>query len=245
MKNYKWLFSLIPAALFMACVSPSTEQKQVEEKIVYTGEAVTHEFPALPYDYDALEPYIDATTMELHYSRHHRAYYSNFINAVKDTEIENASMEFIFNNISKFSTIVRNNGGGYYNHTMFWEIMAPGGQGEPSAELASAIEETFGSLETMKNEFNNAASTQFGSGWAWLIVKDNGKLAVMSTANQDNPLMDVVQTRGIPVIALDVWEHAYYLKYQNKRGDYIQSFWFIINWDEVNQRYEQAIKSLQ
>ncbi|WP_132434708.1 superoxide dismutase [Natronoflexus pectinivorans] len=236
---------LLLALIFAACATPAAESNEKEkEKPLkeYTGEPVEHVFPDLPYAFDALEPYIDAKTMEIHYDRHHRAYYNNFINAIKGTELENASLEFIFSQMSKLSATIRNNGGGLYNHNLFWEVMAPGGQGEPSEELKNAINRTFGTMDAFKEKFNNAALTQFGSGWSWLLVKEDGSLAVSGTANQDNPLMDTEKVRGTPILGLDVWEHAYYLKYQNRRGDYVQNFWNVVNWDEVNRRYSKAKK---
>ncbi len=202
-------------------------------------------FQDLPYDYDALEPYIDATTMEIHYSRHHRAYYNNFLNAVKGTEMEKMAIEDIFANISAYPQAVRNNGGGYYNHTLFWANMAPGTGQKPSGKLEKAIEKTFGSVDAFKEVFAKAGATRFGSGWAWLSLDHEGNLFVSSTPNQDNPLMDVAEQKGFPLLAMDVWEHAYYLKYQNKRADYIEAFWNVINWKEVENRYEKALKQLK
>ncbi|HAM11257.1 MAG: superoxide dismutase [Bacteroidetes bacterium GWE2_41_25] len=202
---------------------------------------VPAEFPALPYGYDALEPYIDARTMEIHYDRHHRAYYTNFVNAIKGTAIEKATVKEIFGSISKQSDAVRNNGGGYYNHVFFWNNMGKGST-TPSKELSDAINKTFGSFDKFKETFSTSAKTRFGSGWAWLYVTSDKKLAVGSTANQDNPLMDVSPVKGTPLLALDVWEHAYYLKYQNKRADYVDAFWNVVNWDEVNRRYKEAVK---
>ena len=198
-------------------------------------------FEELPYKFDALEPHIDAKTMEIHYTKHHRAYYDKFIAAVKGTEMENMDMEQIFARMSSFPTAVRNNGGGYFNHTLFWKVMSPDGGGEPTGELASAIEKAFGSFESMKNQFNDAAANRFGSGWAWLCVNKDKGLEICSTANQDNPLMDNAGCDGTPILGLDVWEHAYYLKYQNKRPDYIQAFWNVVNWEEVEKNYKQAI----
>lgn len=197
------------------------------------------ELPALPYANNALEPYIDAKTMEIHHDKHHGGYTNNLNNAIKGTEYEGKSIEEILKNISKLSTAVRNNGGGYYNHNLFWQILAPNAGGNPSGELAEAINKKFGSFEDFKKEFANAAATRFGSGWAWLCVS-GGELAVCSTPNQDNPLMDVAECQGTPILGLDVWEHAYYLKYQNKRPDYIEAFWNLVNWDEVAERYLAA-----
>jgi len=194
------------------------------------------ELPKLSYDYDALEPYIDARTMEIHHTKHHGGYTSKLNDAVKGTDLENKSIEDIFKEMSKHPAGVRNNGGGFYNHKLFWDIMSPNGGGEPSGDLAEAIKRDFGSFEKFKEQFNNAAATRFGSGWAWL-VKQNGKLVVASTPNQDNPLMDLAEVKGTPILGLDVWEHAYYLKYQNKRPEYIDAFWNVIDWDQVAKRF--------
>lgn len=211
---------------------------------VITSGSVTppaFEFPPLPYAYDALEPYIDARTMEIHYDKHHRAYFTNFINAVKGTPLETMSVTDIFASVSKQSDAVRNNSGGFYNHTIFWNNLGKGSAG-PSAELTAAINKTFGSLDKLKEGFNTAAKTRFGSGWAWLYLNSDKNLAIGSTPNQDNPLMDISPVKGTPLLTLDVWEHAYYLKYQNKRADYIDAFWNVVNWDEVNKRYQAALK---
>jgi superoxide dismutase, Fe-Mn family len=198
-----------------------------------------HKFPELPYEYNSLEPYIDAATMELHYSKHHNGYFNKFIAAVEDTELANTPLEEIFDNISEYPDAVRNNGGGYYNHNLFWENLTPS-QKEVPQVLKKAIEKDFGSLDSFKEQFAEAAKSHFGSGWAWLAVDEKGKLFVTTTPNQDNPLMDISGTRGIPLLALDVWEHAYYLKYQNKRGDYVDNFWNIVNWEAVSKRLEKA-----
>ncbi|OFY16571.1 MAG: superoxide dismutase [Bacteroidetes bacterium GWE2_42_24] len=199
----------------------------------------------LPYAYSALEPYIDAATMEIHYSRHHAAYTSNLNKAVEGQPWSSTPLFDLFMEIEKYPMAVRNNGGGYYNHLLFWQLMKPGGGGLPTGKLSKAIDETFGSFEKFQSEFNSNASSQFGSGWAWLSVNAEGKLFVSSTANQDNPLMSIAKNRGIPVLCIDVWEHAYYLKYQNKRTDYVKAFWSVINWDEVSRRYEEAIKAVR
>ncbi len=196
----------------------------------------------LPYAYNALEPYIDAQTMEIHHSRHHAAYVNNLNAAVKGTMAEKMSLEEIMANISKFDMKTRNNGGGHYNHDLFWSILAPNAGGTPSGDLAKAIDQTFGGFENMKTQLNTAASSRFGSGWAWLYVDGNGKLAIGSTPNQDNPLMDIAEIKGTPILGIDVWEHAYYLKYQNKRGDYLGAIWNVINWKEVERRYDEAVK---
>ena len=200
-----------------------------------------HEFPALPYAYDALEPYIDARTMEIHYDKHHRAYFNNFTAAIKGTDLENKSIEEIFGSMSKLSDAVRNNGGGFYNHVIFWENLGKGSSG-PSPELNAAINKAFGSFDNFRDQFSTAAKTRFGSGWAWLVLSPDGNLAIGSTPNQDNPLMDLSPFKGTPLLAIDVWEHAYYLKYQNRRPDYVEAFWSVVNWDEVNKRYSEAIK---
>lgn len=197
------------------------------------------ELPDLPYDKSALEPHIDAATMEVHHDKHHAGYTSKLNDAIKGTDLENKSIEDILKNVSQQSGAVRNNGGGYYNHNLFWTIMSPNGGGNPSGELAEAINSAFGSFDQFKEKFSGAAVGQFGSGWAWLIVKD-GKLEITSTPNQDNPLMDIAETKGTPILGLDVWEHAYYLKYQNKRPDYVNAFWNVVNWEEVSRRYKAA-----
>lgn len=196
------------------------------------------ELPKLDYDYKALEPYIDAQTMEIHHTKHHGGYTAKLNDAVKGTELEGKELEDIFNNISHYSAAVRNNGGGYYNHTLFWKILSPKGGGEPHGDLLEAINKSFGSFENFRNEFSNAAAGVFGSGWAWLI-KTNDGLKVTSTPNQDNPLMDLAAVKGKPVLGLDVWEHAYYLKYQNRRPEYISAFWNIVFWDEVAKRFSK------
>jgi len=197
------------------------------------------ELPSLPYAYDALEPHIDARTMEIHHSKHHAGYTSKLNAAIEGSDLEGKSIEDILSNISAHGAGVRNNGGGFYNHDLFWKVMGPNGGGTPSGDLGAAINRDFGSFEAFKDAFSNAAATQFGSGWAWLCV-DNGKLVVCSTPNQDNPLMDVVDCSGTPILGLDVWEHAYYLNYQNRRPDYINAFFNVINWDEVARRFAGA-----
>lgn len=197
------------------------------------------ELPALPYAYNALEPHFDAKTMEIHHSKHHQAYTTNLNNAIAGTALEGQDIVSICKNISAAPMPVRNNGGGYYNHNLFWTILSPTGGGAPTGELAAAIDAAFGSLDNLKTEFNQAATTRFGSGWAWLSVVD-GKLKVSSTPNQDNPLMDVADVKGTPIMGLDVWEHAYYLHYQNRRPDYINAFWNVINWDEVAKNFAKT-----
>lgn len=195
--------------------------------------------PPLGYAYNALEPYIDAQTMEIHYSKHHAAYTKNFNAAVIENNLKGKSITDIFSNVSKLPVSVRNNGGGYYNHNLYWEIMAPGAGGEPSNDLAKQITADFGSFAKFKEDLAKAAAGQFGSGWAWLIVKD-GKLQIVGSANQDNPLMDIAPVKGTPILGIDVWEHAYYLKYQNKRADYINAFWNVINWRKVEEKFALA-----
>ncbi|MBA3900133.1 MAG: superoxide dismutase [Bacteroidetes bacterium] len=201
----------------------------------------TFSLPELPYSQDALEPNIDAETMEIHHGKHHKAYVTNLNKAIEDEHIEASSIEEICKNVSKYSKAVRNNGGGHYNHSLFWKIMSPDGGGQPSGELMDAIKDNFGSFEDFKKQFEKEATTRFGSGWAWLTVS-NGKLKLGSTPNQDNPLMDVSDFRGTPILGLDVWEHAYYLKYQNKRPDYAAAFWNVVNWNEVEKRFNEAMR---
>ena len=196
----------------------------------------------LPYAYNALEPYIDAQTMEIHHSRHHAGYVNNLNAAVKGTEAENMTLEEILANTKKYDVKVRNNAGGVYNHNLFFQTLSPKGGGQPTGELASAIDTAFGSFSEMQSQLNSAGSTRFGSGWAWLYVTPDKKLAICSTPNQDNPLMDIAEYKGVPIFAIDVWEHAYYLKYQNKRPDYLNAIWNVVDWDAVSKRYQEAIK---
>ena len=200
---------------------------------------MAHSLPALPYAPEALEPHIDAQTMQIHHGKHHQAYVDNLNKALAGTDAEHKTLEELMANISAYPAAVRNNGGGHYNHTLFWTILGPNG-GSPSGDLSTAINEAFGSLDGLKEKMNNAGATRFGSGWAWLIVKD-GKLEVTSTANQDNPLMDVAEVKGTPILGIDVWEHAYYLKYQNRRPEYLGAVWNVINWAEVERRYKAAL----
>ena len=198
------------------------------------------ELPELPYAYNALEPNIDARTMEIHHTKHHNGYTTNLNNAIKDTDLDGKSIEDILTNLDMTNMAVRNNGGGFYNHSLFWEIMSPNGGGAPTGELASAIDAAFGSFDAFKEKFSAAAATRFGSGWAWLCVQKGGKLDICSTPNQDNPIMPGVGCGGQPILGLDVWEHAYYLNYQNRRPDYISSFYNVINWDKVAENYKAA-----
>jgi Fe-Mn family superoxide dismutase len=197
--------------------------------------------PSLPYAPDALEPYIDATTMQIHHGKHHQAYVDNLNKAIAGTPNENKSLEDLVKVAGSISPAVRNNGGGHWNHSFFWQILAPNAGGNPSGKLADAINSSFGSFDAFKEKFNNAGMTRFGSGWAWLISKD-GKLEITSTPNQDNPLMDVADVKGTPLLGVDVWEHAYYLKYQNKRAEYLGAFWNVVNWNKVTEHFSAAGK---
>jgi Fe-Mn family superoxide dismutase len=201
--------------------------------------------PALPYEYNALEPHIDAMTMQIHHDKHHAAYVTNLNKAIAENNLGNSILEplaldNLIKNISKYPVAIRNNGGGHWNHSFFWKSMKANGGGQPTGKLADAINSTFTSLDNLKTKFNEAGSKRFGSGWAWLYITKDGKLDIGSTPNQDNPLMDISDIKGTPVLALDVWEHAYYLKYQNKRADYITTWWNLVNWDQANQNFEAA-----
>jgi Fe-Mn family superoxide dismutase len=193
----------------------------------------------LPYAHDSLEPHIDTLTMQIHHGKHHQAYVDNLNKAIAGTEHENSSLEELVSKAGKISVAVRNNGGGHWNHTFFWESLSANGGGEPVGKLADAIQSTFGTLESFKEKFNQAGMTRFGSGWAWLIIA-NGKLEICSTPNQDNPLMDVAEMKGTPILGADVWEHAYYLKYQNRRADYLGAFWNVVDWNKAEERYIAA-----
>lgn len=198
---------------------------------------MAHTLPNLPYAFNALEPHIDARTMEIHHGKHHQAYVTNLNNALAGTEHENTPLIDLMKMMSKLPMAVRNNGGGHYNHSLFWELLSPTGGGAPTGAVAQAIDAKFGSFEAFKEEFNKAAITRFGSGWAWLCVVADGSLCICSSPNQDNPLMDIAECPGIPILGLDVWEHAYYLHYQNRRPDYITAFWNVVNWAKVNELY--------
>lgn len=200
------------------------------------------ELPPLTYGFDALEPHIDAQTMQIHHDKHHAAYVTNLNKALEGNEAANLTLEQLMKNISKYPAAVRNNGGGHFNHSMFWQLLKVNGGGNPTGNVADAINRDFTSFDKFKEQFANAGITRFGSGWAWLIVSADGKLQVTSTPNQDNPLMDVAEGKGTPILGMDVWEHAYYLKYQNRRPDYITAFWNVVNWDEVNRRLDDASK---
>lgn len=217
---------------------------QILSLLLFMGFSVTAQFSQkpLPYAYTALEPFIDAQTMEIHYSKHHAAYVKNLNTAIIGTEAEKMSINEIFANVSKFSTAIRNNAGGHYNHELFWSILTPEKNTKPSPELEKAINDAFGSMDVLKEKLNAAAATRFGSGWAWLYIDSDKKLAISSTPNQDNPLMDIAENKGTPILGIDVWEHAYYLKYQNKRADYLAAIWNVINWNEVSNNYKTATK---
>lgn len=236
MANIKYLimkkstYFLLSFALLIAVSFSATAQSMKAEKI-------NHEFPELPYAYDALEKAIDSETMNIHYNKHFRGYYTKFLKAIEGSPLEMMTLQEIFANVSKYDAAVRNNAGGFYNHAMFWTIMSPDGGGKPGAKLEEAIVNSFGSMDNFKKEFEAAAASQFGSGWAWLSKDSQGNLFVSSTPNQDNPLMDVVEKQGHPILGLDVWEHAYYLRYQNKRTSYIGNFWEVVNWSEVEKRF--------
>jgi Fe-Mn family superoxide dismutase len=201
---------------------------------------MSHTLPNLPYAYNALEPYIDAQTMEIHHTKHHQAYVTNLNNAIAGTEAEGKSLLEIVKNIDKYSVAVRNNGGGHWNHSFFWELLSPDAAKSPSGELLEKVEKKWGSLDKFKEEFGKAALSRFGSGWAWLCLEKDGSLEICSTANQDNPLMPGVGCEGTPLLGLDVWEHAYYLKYQNRRADYINAFWSVLDWKAVEKNYKKA-----
>jgi len=195
------------------------------------------ELPSLPYAFEALEPHIDTATMQIHHGKHHAAYVNNLNTAISGTDLDSRSLEDILKNISKYSPAVRNNAGGHYNHSLFWTILSPNGGGEATGELAEAISARFGSFDEFKKLFAQAAATRFGSGWAWLLVQEDGTLQISSTPNQDNPTMDIAELRGTPILGLDVWEHAYYLHYQNRRPDYVAAFWNLVDWNAVATRF--------
>jgi len=237
---------MVSAFAFAACLQPvkesETNNNQTKEPLDMKDQSGKYVLADLPYAHDALEPYIDKMTMEIHHGKHHQAYVTNLNNAIAGTEMENMDLMDLFKNMSQYPAAVRNNGGGHWNHTFFWEIMGPNAGGQPSGKLLSAIEKRFESFDKFKEEFAKAGATRFGSGWAWLIVDANGELQVTSTPNQDNPFMDVADVKGVPVLGVDVWEHAYYLKYQNRRPEYLTNFWNVVNWREVERRYEEAVK---
>lgn len=240
------IFSLLGFQCTTMARTSETNKNQIINKTTKIQSAMdsknTFELKALPYGYDALEPFIDKLTLEIHYGKHHKAYYDNFITAIKGSGMESMDIMDIFKNMSKYPVAVKNNGGGYFNHTFYWEGMKASGGGSPTGKLSDAITKTFTSFDEFKKQFSEAGKTRFGSGWAWLSLDDNGNLFISSTPNQENPLMDLAEKKGTPLLVMDVWEHAYYLKYQNKRPDYIDAFWNVVNWAEVAKRYENAIK---
>jgi Fe-Mn family superoxide dismutase len=236
-RNFLASLAVIPAGLYLRPFE--SIGKQISDNEIGRKNAMgKFQLPELPYAYDALEPNIDAQTMEIHHTKHHQGYVTKLNKAVEDSGAD-GSLEELLRNASKHSTGVRNNGGGHYNHSLFWKVMGPGGGGAPQGELADAINAKFGSFDKFKEEFSNAAASRFGSGWAWLVVNDDG-LAVGSTPNQDSPIMDLADFKGEPVLGLDVWEHAYYLKYQNKRPDYIANWWNTVNWDAVHENFKKV-----
>lgn len=239
MQRRKFIYALgaIPAASVLGKVD--NQLNKFTNHLRSTNKMAKFELPKLEYAYDALEPYIDKMTMEIHYTKHHNAYVTNLNKAVEGTALEGKSLEELFATISKAPVAVRNNGGGHWNHSLFWTIMKQNGGGKPTGKVADAINSAFGSFDEFKTKFSTAAATRFGSGWAWLLVQE-GKLVVSSTPNQDNPLMDVAEVKGKPILGLDVWEHAYYLKYQNRRPEYIENWWNVVNWDQVNELFSKA-----
>jgi Fe-Mn family superoxide dismutase len=240
-RNFIYSFSLITLAGLLKPGNIFSYKNEIKINERSEKPMAKFELPPLPYSYDALEPYIDAMTMEIHWSKHHGAYVNNLNNAIANTEMEKLSLEELLTNVSKYPVAVRNNGGGHYNHSMFWQIMKKNGGGEPKGELKAAIEKTFGSYDNFKAKLSEAAMTRFGSGWAWLVF-NQGNLLIGSTPNQDNPLMDVSELKGYPILGIDVWEHAYYLKYQNRRNEYVANWFNVINWDAVTERYLEALK---
>ncbi len=239
MKRRSFIFSIGALPLISGVTKIEAITNKINNNKRSNKTMAKFELPKLPYNFNSLEPHIDARTMEIHHDKHHAGYVSKLNGAVEGSDLANLSLEELLKNVSKYPVAVRNNGGGHYNHSLFWEVMGPNKGGEPKGELADALKSAFGSFNDFKEKFSNAAATRFGSGWAWLVVS-NGKLAVTSTPNQDNPLMDVADVKGTPILGLDVWEHAYYLKYQNKRPDYISEWWNVVNWDEVAKRYSAA-----
>ncbi|TVQ50104.1 MAG: superoxide dismutase [Saprospirales bacterium] len=235
------IFPLVFALAFVSCQEGAGDAS--EDNNARSVSQVIHELADLPYAHDALEPHIDEKTMMIHHGRHHQAYVNNLNNAIAGTPLADMDLIDIFAEMSQHSMAVRNNGGGHYNHDLFWNIMSPDGGGEPEGDLAEAISSTFGSFEDFQAEFKRMGMTQFGSGWAWLIVDADGNLKVTQTPNQDNPLMDVVEERGTPILGVDVWEHGYYLHYQNRRGDYIDAFWNVVDWNAVSELYAAALSS--
>jgi Fe-Mn family superoxide dismutase len=242
LKRRNFIFSILSTQLFGALSRSENFINSISKLNSRSKNLMPkYDLPSLPYAFDSLEPHIDTRTMEIHHGKHHAAYVNNLNNAVAGTDMEKVSLDDLLKNISKYPVVVRNNGGGHFNHSLFWEIMSGKGGGQPKAELLKAIESNFSTFDSFKEKFSNAAATRFGSGWAWLVVS-NGKLLVGSTPNQDNPLMDISEIKGTPILGLDVWEHAYYLKYQNRRPDYISAWWNVVDWEVVTQKYLEAIQ---
>jgi Fe-Mn family superoxide dismutase len=239
MQRRKFLYALGAIPIASALGKVENKIKNISNKIRSENKMAKFELPKLPYSYDALEPYIDKMTMEIHYTKHHNGYVTNLNKAVEGTDMEGKTLEQLFATISKAPVAVRNNGGGHWNHSLFWTLMKKGGGGKPAGKLAEAVNSAFGSFDDFKSKFSTAAATRFGSGWAWLVAQ-NGKLLVTSTPNQDNPLMDIAEVKGTPILGLDVWEHAYYLKYQNKRPEYIENWWNVVNWDKVSELFSKT-----
>ena len=237
MDRRKFVTSLGVLTLAGSITKAESFSKNFNSLNIRSNKMAKFELPKLPYSFDALEPNIDARTMEIHHGKHHAGYVAKLNAAVEGSDLEGKTLEELLVNAGS-NTAVRNNGGGHWNHSLFWQVMSPNGGGEPSGELADAINSEFGSFADFKDKFSDAAATRFGSGWAWLVVAD-GKLVVTSTPNQDNPLMDVAEVNGTPILGLDVWEHAYYLNYQNRRPDYIGAWWNVVNWNEVARRFEE------
>lgn len=232
MNRSDFLKTLAAGAISLSGIEAKAMSVAGETPQLVTPENYPFSQAPLPYDFGALEPYIDKTTMEIHYTKHHAAYVKNLNDAVKAAGVESKSLQELVAGAGKYAAAIRNNGGGHWNHTFFWNVLAPGKGGAPSGKVADAINAQFGSFDKFKEEFNKAAASRFGSGWAWL-VKQGSKLVVVSTPNQDNPLMDVSDAKGVPLLGIDVWEHAYYLKYQNKRPEYVNAFWNLVNWEQV------------
>lgn len=239
MKNNRREFIKKSALLGLAAAGLPVFKNEMFAGVATPSETSPFTLPPLPYDYAALEPHIDTMTMQIHHDKHHGAYVTNLNKALAENKMENVQLEELLMKASTLPAAIRNNGGGHWNHSMFWKIMKPGGGGNPSGEISNAINAAFGTLDDFKTKLNDVAMKRFGSGWAWL-VSQNGKLNIGSTPNQDNPLMDVSEFKGTPLLCLDVWEHAYYLHYQNKRADYVAAWWNLVNWEEVSKRYAQA-----